>query len=188
MRKVYRIDQNGFYLEDVILNDNEPLPSDCIDIHLPDGFHKPQFVNLQWVESMHQDEINVVMDSTLDNLKQNKLNELDETCNHVILGKFTAQVDGVTYSFSNNLNAQSNFKDAKLSWMDGDLQPTDTIKWTAYDSNGNVVRLQLTKAKFDPVNIARLIWQQSNVSKLRDTLQPQVESAQSQSDIDAIKW
>lgn len=124
----------------------------------------------------------------LADLKQNKLNELNDSCNNAILNKFTSQVDGVTYSFSNDDAAQSNFKDAKLAWMDGDLQPTDTLKWTAYDQTGAVVRIPLTKAQFDPINLARIMWQQSNVSKLRDTLEPLVVSATNPDDIAKIVW
>jgi hypothetical protein len=125
---------------------------------------------------------------TLDQLKQNKLNELINLCNSSILGKFTAQVNGITYSFSNDFAAQSNFKDAKDAWNYGYIPNTQTIKWTAYDVNGNLVRLDLTQEQFDPINIARMQWQQTNVSMLRDTLEPSVNAAQNQSDLDNIKW
>ena len=136
------------------------------------------------------DEINYdsSQNVTLDELRQIKLNELKNSCDITIMGKFTATVNGVTYSFSNDFAAQSNFKDAKDAWSNGYIPNTQTIKWTAYDSNGNVVRLDLTEEQFDPINIARMTWQLTNVSKLRDTLEPLVNVAQSQLDLDKIKW
>jgi membrane peptidoglycan carboxypeptidase len=123
-----------------------------------------------------------------DDLKKAKMIELEQACGQAIVGTFTAQVNGVTYSFSNSTSAQSNFKDAKDAWTYGYIPNTQTIKWTAYDSNGNVVRLDLTEEQFDPVNIARMTWQQTNVSKLRDILEPQVNAATSQTDLDKIVW
>jgi membrane peptidoglycan carboxypeptidase len=123
-----------------------------------------------------------------DNLKKAKIEELKKACSNAILGYFTAQVNGITYSFSNDTEAQSNFKDAKDAWSYGYIPNTQTIKWTAYDKDGNVVRLDLTEEQFDPINIARMAWQQMNVSKLRDTLEPLVNAATSQSDLDKISW
>jgi YHS domain-containing protein len=120
--------------------------------------------------------------------REKKKQELGVACNQAILGKFEAQVDGVSYYFSNDSEAQSNFKDAKLSWVDGDLMPNDIITWTAYDINDNVVRLDLNKAKFDIVYRAHAQLARDNVSKLRDTLEPQVDAATAPEDVNNIVW
>jgi hypothetical protein len=59
MRKVIRIDEQGYYREDVILQDHEPTPVDCVEIEVPEGFYYPKwdFVNLQWVEGLSEEEI-----------------------------------------------------------------------------------------------------------------------------------
>jgi hypothetical protein len=62
------------------------------------------------------------------------------------------------------------------------------VPWTAYDSQNNVVRLNLDKTTFDIVYIARLKHIQDNISKFRDTLQPKVENASTNEEIDAIQW
>lgn len=36
MRQVYRITSGGFFVEDVILNDGEPCPADCVTVQ-PDN-------------------------------------------------------------------------------------------------------------------------------------------------------
>jgi hypothetical protein len=70
MRKVLRIDSNGFYIEDVILQDGKVTPTDCIEIICPDGFYKPKWNGTEWIEGLTQAEIdaikNVVMPPTLE--------------------------------------------------------------------------------------------------------------------------
>lgn len=125
---------------------------------------------------------------SLDELKQEKMIELEHACSQSIVGTFTAQVNGVTYSFSNSTSAQSNFKDAKDAWTYGYMPNTQTVKWTVYDSDGSIVRLDLTESQFDPVNIARMTWQQTNVSKLRDDLELKVNEATTEDEINQIVW
>jgi YHS domain-containing protein len=124
----------------------------------------------------------------ISDVKENKLKELDQKCKEAILGRFSCDVDGVTYYFSGDTEAQANFADAKSSWMDGDLLPEDKVPWTAYDTNGNVVRLQLNKAQFDPVNRARVQWKLDCIGKYRDTLIPRVAAAQTVEELQAVTW
>lgn len=121
----------------------------------------------------------------LADLKESKINELSMACNQAILGEFTTVINGVTYSFSNDEQAQQNFKDAKLAFMSGDITE---ITWTAYDSNGKVTRLQLNKQTFNSVYMAHLNHTLSNISKFRDTLQPQVEACTTIDQLNAITW
>src|SRR5205085_12534478 len=85
--------------------------------------------------------------ASLDDVKILKKAELNKACSQAIIGRFSAKVDDVTYYFSNDTEAQSNFKDAKMSFEDGtvDTYMGGTVPWTAYDENGNVVRLRLSK-------------------------------------------
>lgn len=126
----------------------------------------------------------------LDEVKERKDLELNAACEQAIFGRFSAQVDGITYYFSNDSNAQSNFKDAKSSFDDGtvDVYMNGTVPWTAYDENGDVVRLQLNKAQFTPVNIARMFHQQNNVTKYRDDLMKRVKMATTVQEVEAVKW
>jgi hypothetical protein len=60
MKFVYRIDKDGYYIEPVILKENDNIPSDCIETRPQDGFYKPQFVNNEWTEGETQEEIDAI--------------------------------------------------------------------------------------------------------------------------------
>jgi hypothetical protein len=124
----------------------------------------------------------------LEEARKEKGDVLDQKCKETIQGRFSCEVDGVTYSFSNDSEAQANFADAKSSWIDGDILPEDTLPWTAYDADGNVVRLQLNKAQFDPVNRTRMQWKLTCISRYRDELMPMVDAATAPEDLDNIVW
>lgn len=42
-RKVNRIDQQGLYIEDVILRDDQPIPDDCTETPAPEGLYHPKY-------------------------------------------------------------------------------------------------------------------------------------------------
>lgn len=121
----------------------------------------------------------------LDEAKEMKMKELRYNCEKTILGYFKATIDAVEYSFSNDMEAQSNFKDGM--WALENNKAT-TVKWTAYDADWNVIRLDLDLTKLNDVNVERLTHQQTQVSKFRDILQPQVEAATTISEVEAVAW
>lgn len=59
MKQVFRIDGQGFYIEPVILNDNEPCPSDCREDKPQDGLYKIKrnSQDTGWEEGLTQPEI-----------------------------------------------------------------------------------------------------------------------------------
>lgn len=74
---VYRIDTNGFYLEDVILNENDEIPSDCREDKPQDGLYKIKrnATDTGWEEGATQEEIDTIKNVThplseLENLKK----------------------------------------------------------------------------------------------------------------------
>ena len=117
--------------------------------------------------------------------KDSKFNELNNACNMTILGYFTALVNGIEYSFSNDSEAQDNFKDG-LWALEGNH--ATTVKWTAYDVNGDVIRLDLDLVNLNNVNMARLTHKNDQVAKLRDTLEPQLNLATTIDEVKAIMW
>jgi hypothetical protein len=127
---------------------------------------------------------------TIDTLKKLKLKELDEACNKAILENFKAVINNTTYFFSNDIFAQSNFSSTKLGFMDGsiDTYMGGVVPWTCYNADGAVVRLQLNKEMFDIVFMARLQYVQDNVSRLRDTLEPKVDEATTEEQLNTIIW
>jgi hypothetical protein len=60
---VARIDENGYFIEDVILKQDEEIPLDCITTR-PNtaikGFYKAKWTSEEWVEGMSQNEIDAL--------------------------------------------------------------------------------------------------------------------------------
>jgi hypothetical protein len=63
MKEVYRYDENGIYIEPVILKDGENIPDNCTEIKPIGSFFQGKFVNGQWIESLTQDEINELINA-----------------------------------------------------------------------------------------------------------------------------
>ncbi len=120
----------------------------------------------------------------LEELKRAKLAQLNEACGEAIFGYFTAEVRGDMYDFSYDVEAQSNFKDAKFAFVDGQLQ---TVRWTAH-KDGQVIRLDMNLDEFNQVYYAGLAHKQGQIRRLRDELQPLIESASTFEEVDAVNW
>lgn len=61
MRTVFRIDEEGYLLEAIPLNDGEVTPLDCVEV-IPDGevgksFHKYKWDGEKWVEGLTIEEL-----------------------------------------------------------------------------------------------------------------------------------
>jgi hypothetical protein len=185
MIQVARIDSDGLYVEPVLLDDDTELfiqKDDLVGVTIPTGLHWPKWDGSEWIEGKP--------DELLETKKQNKLDELDAKCNQTILGDFSADVDGVTYSFGHDERAQANFSSAKLGFMDGSIDALfgGLVPWTAYDAKGKVVRLKLNKDQFSKVFIAHLSHTNGNIGKFRDDLEPKVHACSKPEDVDKIVW
>ena len=60
-KEVYRFDENGYYIEPVLIKDGESIPSDCTDIRPRDGLIKAKFTGDKWIEGATQEEIDAIM-------------------------------------------------------------------------------------------------------------------------------
>jgi len=60
MRKVLKINSEGLFLEDVLIKDDEELPSDCVETLCPDGFYSPKWLKGKWIEGKTQTEIDAI--------------------------------------------------------------------------------------------------------------------------------
>jgi len=81
-----KIDSNGLFIEDVILQNGEEVTSDLITIPCPDGFYRPKWNGTQWIEGLAQIEIdalkNVVTEPTLEervSFTETKVVSIEET-------------------------------------------------------------------------------------------------------------
>ena len=48
--QVYKIDDKGYYVEPVVLQKDEEIPSDCVVIRPPQPCYKPRWNGTEWVE------------------------------------------------------------------------------------------------------------------------------------------
>jgi YHS domain-containing protein len=124
-------------------------------------------------------------DKILEYKRQLKLSELNDACNNAILERFPFEIDGVTYYFSHDTEAQDNFERLDKAFEKG---RTTSELWTAYDSNGNVVRLSFDIVSFEPLYIEHLKRITDNISRFRDILMPQVLNAATIEDVQSITW
>lgn len=169
LKEYHKVDINGNRIEVVVLNSDEEIPMNYFQ-----GWGDRTFVNPKWDYSIGDWVESVSDDDILIKAREMKMSELDKACQQSILGYFKATVDGVEYSFSCDFEAQTNFEKVDRAFEKGRMTQ---INWTAYDANGNVVRVTLDPTSFEPVYLAHLYHIQSNISRLRDVLQPQVEIA-----------
>lgn len=125
------------------------------------------------------------INGVLDSARKNKIEELDKACSETILNYFPFDVNGVTYYFSNDMEAQANFEKAGRAF---DKAYITNITWTAYNQNDIAFRLTFDSVSFDNLYLAHLHHIQDNISKFRDVLEPQVLSATTIEELDSIKW
>jgi len=125
-------------------------------------------------------------DSTLEQLKQAKIDQLDYLCSAEILKGFDYTINSTSYHFSLSIKAQSNFTGTNALFQEGRIT---NKRWTVVNNEtGKIERIDLDKSTFDELKmeVDRVV--DDNVSRFRDTLEPQVETATSKDDVENIKW
>ena len=120
----------------------------------------------------------------LEKAKENKFIELRRECENEILGYFEATVDSVVYLFSFDMEAQQNFNSTLAFFNEGLI---NEVEWTAH-RDGKAHRIVLNKAQFLDVAIASIHHRTSKQRKLRNTLQPSLDAADSVADVEIIEW
>lgn len=63
MKQLFKIDENGFYIEPVILQNNEEPPAYTIEEPILNGFYSPKWNGVEWVEGLTQTEINTKLNA-----------------------------------------------------------------------------------------------------------------------------
>jgi len=58
--KVIEIDSNGLYVTDVLLQDGEEVPTNCIATQCSPGFYLPMWNGTSWIEGLTQAQITAV--------------------------------------------------------------------------------------------------------------------------------
>jgi hypothetical protein len=130
-------------------------------------------------------ELNVTT-ADLATLKSAKMSQLEEACSSAITSGFDFTVNSISYKFSCSLEAQANFQGADTLFKDGSITEAE---WTVVNNaNGKIERVTLDMATFNSIKLQVFTHINSKISRLRNTLQPLVESATTNADVDAVVW
>lgn len=182
MLQVYKYDENGRYVEPVLIEVNEDgtyeLPENCTDVELPQPNYNPVFFEEmnKWVEMTTDREF-------VARFSPSKIQELNNQCEEAILSRFSVEIDGNTYEFSYDTNAQSRLNGSASLFNSGLLTE---IPWTCY-LNGERQRVILNKDSFNKIAVAALMHCNSNIVKFNELLE-QVNNAQTLGDLQKIVW
>ncbi len=82
MKKVLKINEDGFFIEDVVLEDEESIPEGCIEVECPQGFYKPRWDGSMWIEGLTQEEIEELKNKPV---PKTELEILKETVEELVL-------------------------------------------------------------------------------------------------------
>lgn len=116
--------------------------------------------------------------------KKRKEKELDEACNEAILAGFEYTINGVTYHFSFDYEAQLNFQGAERLLSKGLVE---SVMWTVH-RDGQYERIPITKEIMDELILKIYQHKNDNISKFRDVLLPRVYAATTIEEVEAITW
>lgn len=124
----------------------------------------------------HQDVLNI--------FKDEKKQDLSQSCQDDILSGFDVEIDGEKYHLSYDREAQINYHER---WQLFQNNMIESMNITAH-KNGEDVRLTVNKEVFSIIYMQSVMAKESKIKKLREDLFPLVERAKSQSELDIIKW
>lgn len=129
---------------------------------------------------------NLVFDNSdaLDKAKANKDFELNQACNDSILSGFDHVINGETYHFSFDTEAQLNFQGVRPLLSEGIVSKVD---WTV-SKNGTYHRIPVDKKLMDELTVAILMHKDGNVRKYRNQLLPKVYEATTVEEVNSINW
>jgi arabinogalactan endo-1,4-beta-galactosidase len=184
-KEVYEIDENGYLIDNYLMSE-EQIQEETqkgrifVEGWYSQSFYKPRydFEKKAWIEEAVEEDL-------LDIHKENKINELRQKCSETILGRFYVELNGTSYGFSNDAEAQANFEKCARVFDKG--LATEMV-WTVYDIEGSVSRLPLTEDLFNIVYMAHLNHINDNIAKFRDFLSPMVLFANTLEEINQVTW
>jgi len=182
MKEVYRFDLETrlFLCVDHIPDDVE-LPEGCAEDRPEDGkfsIPKRNESNDGWTEGKVIDQ-----EVELQNAKENKIIELNNACNQVILGGFVSNcLGGVEHQYKFDMEYQQNMSDAMLSFM-VDTSIT-SIDWPTKD-----VGVQThTKAQFMQLFEEAKIFKTNNIYRYFDFKLRVIPALETVNDVNLIVW
>jgi N-methylhydantoinase B/oxoprolinase/acetone carboxylase alpha subunit len=76
-KQIYRIDQDGYFIEPVLINEDEKPPADCVEVFPTSGMYKQKWNGTAWIEGLSQAAINALKNvpqpvSEMEQIKKNQ--------------------------------------------------------------------------------------------------------------------
>ncbi|MGD1416546.1 hypothetical protein [Bacillus stercoris] len=122
----------------------------------------------------------------LNRAKKIKDRELNEACQKTILNGFDHVINGTSYHFSFDTEAQLNFQGAERVFS---RNLVESIDWTVKNNTtGLYERIPITDTIMDELSVVILQHKSDNVSRYRDVLYKQLENAITVEEVEAIRW
>lgn len=78
MKNVFRVDQEGYFVEPVRIAEKEKAPIDCVDVTPPNGLYNPKWNGSAWEEGMPQSEIDAIKNAPVQKTEIDILKEQQE--------------------------------------------------------------------------------------------------------------
>lgn len=116
--------------------------------------------------------------------KEERKQEISTQCNETILSGFKCGVDGNTYTFSYDNEAQVNLAER---WQLFQNDMITSIKVTAHKDDEDV-RLTLNKEQFNELYLASVYHKENCISRYRDVFVPLIDNAVTLEQLEDIKW
>lgn len=180
LKEYYEVDETGRRIDVHVLDDEvDEIPSNYIAGWGDRIFYNPiyDFQLQDWVET--QD-----LSGILDEEKRQKDQELNEATNAAIAAGFDHTINGVTYHFSFDTEAQLNYQGAERLLSKGTLT---SIDFTVF-RDGTYERIPITAEEMEKISIAILMHKNRNIVKYRELLLPLVYEAKTVEEVRAITW
>lgn len=83
--QVFKIDENGFFVETVIVKNIENLDSDIIVQKWDKPLHRPKWTGVDWIEGLSQEEINELNNQPQEPTEIEKLQQEVASTNAMVL-------------------------------------------------------------------------------------------------------
>lgn len=123
-------------------------------------------------------------DEILEEKRESKKIELSQACHEEIIKIFEVDIEGEKYGFSYDMEAQTNMQETYHMFQNNAI---NEITWSARH-NQDKIRITLNKSDFEKVYYSGIKHKQSLIGKLKDVLEPLVDSAESESELNQISW
>ena len=144
------------------------------------GRYNYKFIDNKVIEKTEEEKVNI------DDLKQEKINELSQKCNETIINGFYSDADGTKklydFELENQVNLSTKAYQIQIAKLAG--QPIVTVSYYAKSETCH----DYTSDQFLKLAQDGEAWKTSNIVKYKDKLKPMVEACATVEAVNAITW